>query len=651
MLLTIFTASIQAQDYETHFNSGLEQLKAKNLIKAHEEFQQCLKIKPDAYAYYKSGRSKLQMNDVNACADFKKAEELGFQSDKKNPSLTKFYCDRHPSLNDRYVNIYKKRGLTVDNHYEWHYSEADSLRGALRKERTCYDVSFYDLRVKIVPEEKAISGSNSIHFTVMESTNKIQIDLFENMQIQSIRWKDADLKFQRKCNAVFIHFPETLNRGHNHAITVSYSGQPMMAKDPPWDGGFVWGKKNWTGVACEQLGASMWWPNKDHLSDEPDSMNITIIAPENLKAICNGNLRSVIQSGDGYAAHTWHVSNPINNYNVTFYLGDYMNLVDTFTNKSGVHRIDYYVRPKNFKKAQSHFKQTLEVLKVYEDLFGEYPFWDDGFALVEAPYEGMEHQGAIAYGSGYGKDKNNSYDAIDYDYIIVHEAAHEWWGNSVSVADMADIWMHEGFATYSELLLIERLAGKQAYLDEASFQTILIRNLFPVIGNRNVNDDAFVTQDVYGKGAMVLHNLRCTMDNDSLFFKILKDFAVQNKYKIVDSDMFVQFVNSSTHEDYTAFFDKFLRSADLPVLQYKYIRNGKDVDFEFRWTGVAADFEMPFALVANENSSLRLVATTEFQKVHLKDAEDFKLLNRNTGAKGATKNSFTYFWTEMLGTE
>jgi aminopeptidase N len=303
------------------------------------------------------------------------------------------------------------------------------------------------------------------------------------------------------------------------------------------------------------------------------------------------------------------------------------------------------VLPYNLEKARETFKQTKEVMLVFEELFGNYPFPEDGFAMIESPYEGMEHQGAIAYGNEYDK-KNNTFINKEYDYIIVHESAHEWWGNSVSAADMADMWIQEGFATYAELLFMEKRFGYYTYLKEASAKMIQIFNFWPLVGNRDVNENTFASNDVYTKGAMLLHNLRCTINDDTLFFRIIKDFAVKYRQKVVTSNDFISLVNEYTNKDYTPFFDKFLMETGLPVLEYSWEQKGKNLVFEFKWTEVKEGFEMPFC-IRSGNKSFRLVGSTKSQKIVLNNAENFRFYNMWSGSEEVEANAFTYFWTLM----
>ena len=528
------------------------------------------------------------------------------------------------------------------------YTRKDSLRGALRPERTCFDVTFYNLNIKIDPKLKSISGSVDINFKVVFATKRIQIDLFDNYAIHHITSNQKELNYKREFNAIFIDFPDTLTPGSNQTVSVEYSGIPRKAPMPPWDGGFVWKKdkyKNWwCGVACEHLGASSWWPDKDHPSDEPDSALLTFTGPKGYDIISNGRLRSVKNFENNLTSYTWFVANPINNYDITFYLGKFAHFSDTITNDKGKYPLDYYVLPYNLAKAKKTFEQTKDVLKFYEQAFGDYPFMNDKFSLVEAPFEGMEHQGAIAYGNNYNKNSQVYLDKKD-DEIILHETAHEWWGNSVTAADMADIWLQEGFATYSELLFLEHKYGYDEYLKQLANKETYIINFWPVVQNYNVNEDDFASNDCYTKGAAILNNLRSSMDNDSMFFKLLKDFAVKNEKKIVTTNDFILMVNNFTGKNYTPFFKKFLYDKNLPVLLYNYKKEGKDIVITFQWDEVDPGFEMPFCIYSN-NKCFLLNATVEPQSIVLTNTNTFSFFNQWMGTENVTHNGFTLFHTK-----
>ncbi|MBT3570938.1 MAG: M1 family metallopeptidase [Flavobacteriales bacterium] len=378
--------------------------------------------------------------------------------------------------------------ITISS-FSQEFSRKDSLRGNLTPIRTCYDVTFYDLKVMIDEQEKSIERSyNIIHFTALTNFSWFQIDLASNMEVQIIEFEKSQLEFSREFDAVYVYFNREVKKGEQLSIKVWYGGYPRVAVNAPWDGGFSWKKDSngnpWIGVSCQGLGASVWWPNKDHQSDEPDSMRITCTARYPLKIIANGDLRSDTSVWNQYLeswvnVSEWFVSYPINNYNVTLNIGDYTHFSDSYISLKDTLRMDYYVLHDNLEKAKEHFKQVKPMMKCFENYFGEYPFWNDGYALVETPYLGMEHQSAIAYGNDYlpGYHGNTRFiDGLAFDFIIVHESGHEWWGNSITTNDIADMWVHEGFCTYSEVLYVECMHGYDAMLSYVNNQKRSVRN-------------------------------------------------------------------------------------------------------------------------------------------------------------------------------
>jgi len=597
-------------------------------------------------ALYNRGIAKQNLgNREGACIDLQAALSAGL---KENRQYVDYMCNPEVLGKALIDQFYKKQKVSAENGYRPVYTRADTLRGALRPERTCFDVLFYDLQVKILPKGKKIEGRNTIYFNVLQPTRRIQIDLFEQYAITGILYNQKPLHYTREFNAVFIDFPVEMQPG-NTAITITYRGKPPAAPDPPWEGGFVWdhdqNKNLWLGVACEHLGASSWWPNKDHMSDKPDSMLITLQVPKGYQAVSNGNLRSMDLTHKGFNQFSWFVSYPISNYNATFYVGKYAAFNDIVITGNDTVRLDYNVLTVNLDKAKDHFKQTRDVIDFYNRAFGTYPFQRDGFSLVESPYEGMEHQSAIAYGNGFSNNNGNTYRNKTYDFIIVHEAAHEWWGNAVTAADMADIWIHEGFATYAEYMFLEEKLGRQEYFYELADKSRYIYNFWPLVQNRDVNENSFASSDVYHKGAMILHCLRCTINNDSLFFTILRNFLRENLFKTVNSNDFIQTVNQLTGDDYTPFFNKYLLETTLPVLEYSFVQDKEDLILKYRWSEVEEGFNMPFAIENDQKESFRITANTAWQELILRQTSWFNFFNLEKGYEGCPTNAFTYYHT------
>jgi len=482
------------------------------------------------------------------------------------------------------------------------FTYSDSLRGNLSKFRSCYDVFYYDLDITVDDhQQKIINSFNNIHIKALSNFQTIQIDLFENLKIHSIQFEHKKLEFQRIHNAVFINFPRLINENEKISFKVMYSGKPRVAVNPPWDGGFSWEKDNngnpWIGVSCQGLGASSWWPCKDHQSDEPDSMKITSTARYPLQLISNGKKKSdktffseELQSKANKSS--WYVSYPINNYNVTLCIGDYKYFNDIHINNFDTLELDYYVLKYNYNKARDHFQQVKPMLECFEKYFGPYPFYKDGYTLIETPYLGMEHQSAIAYGNNYLKGYNGNKQFIaglDFDYIIVHETGHEWWGNSITTNDIADMWIHEGFCTYSEVLYVECIYGYDIMLEYVNNQKRSVRNDKPIIGPYNVNKKG--SNDMYQKGSLMLHTLRSLIDNDSLWFSIIKGISEEFKYQIVDGAEIINYINEKVDLDLFYFFQQYLYKSEIPTFEYKIQKNGRGYTLLYRWNAID-DFNM-----------------------------------------------------------
>jgi len=517
------------------------------------------------------------------------------------------------------------------------FSRKDSLRGNLTPIRTCYDVTFYDLKVMIDEQEKSIERShNIIHFTALTDFSWFQIDLASNMEVQIIEFEKSQLEFSREFDAVYVYFNREVKKGEQLSIKVWYGGYPRVAVNAPWDGGFSWKKDSngnpWIGVSCQGLGASVWWPNKDHQSDEPDSMRITCTARYPLKIIANGDLRSDTSVWNQYLeswvnVSEWFVSYPINNYNVTLNIGDYTHFSDSYISLKDTLRMDYYVLHDNLEKAKEHFKQVKPMMKCFENYFGEYPFWNDGYALVETPYLGMEHQSAIAYGNDYlpGYHGNTRFiDGLAFDFIIVHESGHEWWGNSITSNDIADMWVHEGFCTYSEVLYVECMHGYDAMLSYVNNQKRSVRNDKAVIGPYHVNQTGS-SGDMYFKGSLMLHTLRNLIEDDVLWFDIIKGIANDFKYQTVDGQVIMDYINEKSGKDFTVFFSQYLKSKKIPEFQYKFQKEGKNITLLYRWEAIP-EFDMPI-LINTGSKDFWVYPNSEWKEQDLGgfDKHDFKV--------------------------
>lgn len=520
-----------------------------------------------------------------------------------------------------------------DFYQHYPFTRADTLRGALRPERTCYDVHYYELNVRIDSRKKAIRGYVDISYHVAEDFQRLQVDLFENMKLDRVVHLDQDLSFEREFDAVFIDFPILQKQGTQGTIRLHYHGQPTAAANPPWDGGFVWSKdkrgRDWIAVACEGDGASLWWPNKDHLSDEPDSMLISLTVPNNLMAVANGNLRDV-EEGDRTTRYDWFVSYPIDNYNVTLNIGHYAHFSETYLAADGDSlALDYYVLDYNEERAQKHFKQVHDVLACYEQYMGKYPFWKDGFAMVETPYLGMEHQSAIAYGNQYMRGYLGGMIPrdMDWDYIIVHETGHEYYGNSIGCYDLAEMWIQESFTTYLEAVYVEYSMSYEDAIRYLVKQQLYIYNQEPIIGPKDVNWEDWNGSDHYFKGAWILHTLRHAINDDELWWQIFKGFYQKHELSLITTTDFLDYVNEQTGRDWTAFFQQYLYYPQPPVLEYELQQKGKKLDIRYRWAADVDDFAMPIAFGTSEKMIRVTPITKEWQETTLfnTDAADFKL--------------------------
>ena len=516
------------------------------------------------------------------------------------------------------------------------FTRKDSLRGNLTELRTCYDVTFYDLFVMVDQQEQSLEKSyNIIHFTVVSDFDKMQIDLAQNMEVMRIEFEQKELEYSREFDAVYINFPRLLTKGEQANVKVWYSGYPREAVNAPWDGGFSWKKDDngnpWIGVSCQGLGASVWWPCKDHQSDEPDSMLITCTARYPSKIVSNGDLRKDTSEWNQYFnswvnVSEWFVSYPINSYNVTLNIGDYVHFSEAYISKNDTLRMDYYVLHDNLDKAKEHFKQVKPMMECFEKYFGAYPFWNDGYALVETPYLGMEHQSAIAYGNDYlpGYHGNTRFiDGLNFDFIIVHESGHEWWGNSITTNDIADMWVHEGFCTYSEVLYVECMYGYDAMLSYVNNQQRSVKNDKPVIGTYHVNAEG--SSDMYNKGSLMLHTLRSLIEDDELWFEMIKGIANDFKHETVDGQEIINYINKKSGKDFTDFFNQYLKNKEIPVFQYKLHQEGRNITLLYRWEAIP-EFDMPI-LINTGSEDFWIYPNAEWKEQDLGgfDKHDFKV--------------------------
>jgi aminopeptidase N len=482
-----------------------------------------------------------------------------------------------------------------------HYTHADTLKGTISKQRVWWDVLHYDLNVAFNSTDSSIKGINKIRYTVLESYPVMQLDLMQPMMIDSISQDSRKCYWVRDGNAFFVSLPIVQKPGEIREITVYFHGKPRVAKMPPWDGGVIWAKdkKNnpWISIACQGMAAGVWFPNKDHMYDEVDSCSLSIICPKDLVAVSNGRMRSMKMNTDGTATYNWVVVNPINNYNIIPYIGKYVYFKDTINGESGTLDLSFWVLEDNFTKAKKHFMQSKTMLHCFENWFGPYPFYEDGYKLIEAPFLGMEHQSGIAYGNDYrngyqGRDLSQTGWGLNWDFIIIHESGHEWFGNSITAKDVADNWIHEGFTAYSENLYVEYLNNKNAGAEYVIGTRKAVLNDKPVISDYNVN--AGGSLDLYYKAANMLHTIRQLVDNDTLWRAMLKGMNKTFWHQTVTTKQIEDYMIGFLKLDLQKTFDQYLRTVKIPVLEYS-IRKNK---LSYRWTNCVTGFNMPLKITS-----------------------------------------------------
>jgi aminopeptidase N len=505
------------------------------------------------------------------------------------------------------------------------FTRADSLRGNLTPLRTCYDIGYYHLDVKFDIANKFISGSNLFKFTAVQDFTKLQFDLFANLKVEKVVYKGHELPYTREYNAVFVTFPETIKKGSKDEFTVYYSGHPTVAKRAPWDGGVVFTKDSlgnpWLATACQGVGASIWWPNKDHQYDEVDSALISISVPDSLQDVSNGRLRKVTNLKNGYTRYDWFVANPINNYDIEANIGKYIHFNDTYDGEKGKLTLDYWVLSYNLAKAKKQFGENVkDMIKAFEYWFGPYPFYEDGYKLIETPHLGMEHQSGTAYGNhfinGYlGRDLSRTGWGLKWDFIIVHESGHEWFGNNITSKDLADMWIHESFTNYSESLFIEQRYGKLAGQEYVHGTRFSILNDRPIVGPYNVNKEG--SGDMYYKGGNLMNMIRTIINDDEKWRSILRGLNKTFYHKTVTYNDIVDYVSANAGENLNPVFDQYLKHKNIPTLNFMFVE-GK---LYCRWIADVADFNMPVKVRIKGGEYQFIKPTTHFEPVDIKDAK------------------------------
>ncbi len=502
------------------------------------------------------------------------------------------------------------------------FNHADTLRGSNGIGRAWWDAQHYALAVKLDIERGRISGTNKIVFKAVQApADVMQVDLQEPLVMDKAYCGGDTLPFTKEGNAWFIKCPAgKWKQGDVDTITITYHGQPREAVKPPWDGGISWQlDKNgnpFAAVSCQGLGASVWWPCKDAQWDEPDSgMSIALTVPNDLMAVSNGRCVNQMQTDEGTTAF-WEVKNPINTYDATFYVGKYAHWHDTLMGEKGVLDLDFWVLHYNEEKARKQFAIVKQMIHCFEYWMGPYPFYEDGYKLVEAPYLGMEHQSAIAYGNGYkmgyeGHDRTGTGIGMNFDYIVVHESGHEWFGNNVTARDIADNWVHEGITTYSEKLFVECLLGKAKADKYCIGEWGNIRNDKPIIGPYGVNEEG--SGDMYDKGAAIMHMIRTMAKDDEKFRMMLRGLGKEYYHKLVTTQEVEAYIATHTGLNLASFFDQYLRTKNIPELEY-YIKDGKLL---YKFNNTNKDFTLPLPISSGKVKTT-INPTSEFQSIKWK---------------------------------
>ena len=497
----------------------------------------------------------------------------------------------------------------------------DSLRGSITQEREWWDLTYYHLDIKVEPDKKYISGSNTVGYKVLKSYKTMQIDLQEPMKITSVKANGKSLEFNREGNAYFIELKSKQKKNEVNYLEIFYEGFPKEAIRAPWDGGLSWTKddngNHFIATSCQGLGASVWWPNKDHMYDEVDSMLISVNVPKHLTNVSNGRLRKVTEHKNDTKTFDWFVTNPINNYGVNINIGDYVSFSEVYKGEKGDLDIDNYVLSYNLEKAKEQFKQVPMMIEAFEYWFGPYPFYEDSFKMVEVPYLGMEHQSSITYGNKYqngylGRDLSGSGWGLKFDYIIIHEGGHEWFANNITYKDIADMWVHEGFTCYSENLYVDYFFGKDASAEYVIGTRRGISNRKPIIGQYDINREG--SRDMYSKGANLLHTIRQIAKDDEVWRKTLRGLNKEFYHSTVTTGEIEEYISKSIGVDLSKVFDQYLRDYRVPVFEYE-ISNGI---LMYRWNNVIDGFDMPLEVII-DGENTQLYPTLEFKQVPIKN--------------------------------
>jgi len=511
---------------------------------------------------------------------------------------------------------------------------AVELRGTVTPERAWWDLQRYDLKIEVDPEARTIVGTNEMTFVPTSLGKRLQIDLQAPLKIEWVKAGERELKFAREGDAYFVEFESDLNVGTVSAITVKYSGKPRVAKNPPWSGGVSWQKdkngSHFIATSCQGIGASVWWPNKDHGYDEPDEgMSIQITVPEDLVAVSNGRLKKKLHDQENQTrTFLWEVTNPINNYGVNMNIGNYVSFSETFSGEGGDLDVDYWVLDHQRETAKKHFKEAPRTLRAFEHWFGQYPFYEDSYKLVVVPYLGMEHQSSVTYGNGFkngyrGRDLSATGVGLKFDFIIVHESGHEWFGNNISMKDAADMWIHESFTNYSENLFVEYHFTEKEAQDYVLGCRKLVKNDRPIIGEYNVNGRGS-SGDMYYKGGNMLHAIRHTINDDNKWRSILRGLNKKFWHQTVGTNEIESYISQESGIDFALFFDQYLRTTKIPVLNYQV--DGNRLDYQYQ--NVVPGYDYPLRVQIN-GEVVSIKPTEELQTLLRDEAIETFEVDRN----------------------
>lgn len=506
-------------------------------------------------------------------------------------------------------------------------TRADTLKGSITPERAWWDLNYYHLSVEVFPETQSIKGKNLVRYQVKEPAQILQIDLQQPLNITAVKQDGVELSFKREGAAHFFSLQKSQEKGAFNELEIFYEGKPKVAVRPPWDGGITWQKdsngKHFIANSNQGIGSSIWWPTKDHPADEVDSMLISVTVPKDLMDVSNGRLRKVEENGDKKTYH-WFVSNPINDYGVNISIGDYVHFGEEYEGEKGRLTMDYYVLRENLKKAEKQFQDARKMMEAFEHWFGPYPFYEDGFKLIEVPYLGMEHQSAVTYGNGYqngylGRDLSGTGWGLKFDFIIIHEAGHEWFANNITYRDVADMWIHESFTNYSESLFLDYHFGKEAGQEYVRGTRMNIANQSPIIGIYGVNRRG--SGDMYYKGGNMLNTLREIIGDDEKWRNILRGLNEEFYHQTVSTRQVENYISQQVGKDLKPFFDQYLRETSIPVLEYYY---SDDKTLNYRWTSCVPAFDMPVDVTLGEEK-IRLQPRTSWQEISVKRQEELVL--------------------------